>query len=88
MKGEVSKTCAVYCEPGLHACPPVALAINMPHSEMCTQPMDSVNRFKTLRCPVHLGSQVCRLWEYASFCSYHSSPFERSTVAVGSVSLY
>jgi len=34
--GEVSKTCAVYCELGLHACPPVALAINTPHPEMCT----------------------------------------------------
>ena len=86
--GEVSKTCAVYCELGLRACPPLALAINTPHSEMCTQPMDSVNRFRTLRCPVHLGCHVYRLWEYTSFPTYHFSPFKRFTVAVGSVSLY
>lgn len=64
--GEVSKTCAVYCELGLRACPPVALAINMPHSEMCTQPMGSVNRFRALHCPVHVPSHFCRLWECTS----------------------
>jgi len=85
--GEVSKTCAVYCELGLRACPPVALAINTPRSETCTQPMGSVNRFRTLRCPVHLGSHVYRLWEYTSFPAYHLSPFRRFTVVVGPVSL-
>jgi hypothetical protein len=65
--GEVSKTCAVYCELRLRACPPVATAINMPHSEMCAQPMGSVNRFGTLHCPrapnpgtfIDFGNTLC-----------------------------
>jgi hypothetical protein len=58
--GGVSETCAVYCELGLHACPPLAPAINMPHSEMCTQQMlDRVNRFRiapTESCLHHFGN--------------------------------
>jgi hypothetical protein len=53
----VPETCAVYCGLGLHTCPPLAAAINMPLSEMCTQPiLDSVNRFRiapTVSCLHH-----------------------------------
>lgn len=69
--GGVPETCAVYCEFGLQACLPLASAINMPHSDMCMQPIPgSVNRFRIRRCPVHLMHTLTRLCDFGNGCSF------------------